>query len=274
MNMRLGIIGCGNMGSAIAERVRLKYDVWVFDKDKDRTNVLSGVNTACSIIELYDEVNIIIFAVKPQDFADVLSQAKNYIKNKLVISIAAGITTKRIEECLGDVRVIRVMPNMPAKIGMGMSCLCRGKFASEKDLLLAKQLFDNLGQTLALGEEMMDAATAISGSGPGYFYDLIEGKDIKEIREFSRGVFVPALYEAAIGLGFNPAQAEKLANATTCGSLTVLEELNIAPAELKKQVISKGGTTEAGLAVLHQGGSLREAAEAALKRAKELSRKE
>jgi len=272
MKKIIGMIGCGNMGSAICQRLKDIYDLAVFDKDANKTDKLTDINVASNIADLVKKSDAIILAIKPQDFDNLLGDIKDYIKDKLVISIAAGITTEYIERCLGNVRVIRVMPNMPAKIGKGMSCLCKGKFATEDDLNFTKQLFANLGETLVLNEDMMDAATAISGSGPGYFYDLVQDKNIEEIAKFAMDSFIPSLTDSAENIGFAPEQAKVLAEATTQGSISLLKEARLSPSELKKQIASKGGTTEAGLEALRKGGSLKDAVRAALKRAKELSR--
>ena len=192
--------------------------------------------------------------------------------DELIISIAAGITTRYVEDYFGVVRVVRVMPNMPAKIGSGMSCLSKGKFASEEDFDLAEELFSYMGEILAIKEEMINAATAISGSGPGYLYYLIEGKSLSEAKKYAHNVFMPLLKEAAMKIGFDPDEAHLLAQATTEGSMAILKSSGLSAEQLKLQVASKGGTTEAGLLVLHKEGTIEEAAMAALKRAEELSK--
>jgi pyrroline-5-carboxylate reductase len=272
MKENIGIIGYGNMGSAIGQRLKSKFQVWAFDKDKGKTENLSDIKIAGDILNLISAVIAVILSVKPQDFGEVLKEIKNDIDAKLVISIAAGISTGYIESRLGRVRVIRVMPNLPAKVGKGMICLCKGNFASEKDLDFAKELFDNLGETMLVEENLMNAVTAVSGSGPGYFYHLIQGKKKEEWEDYGRDVFVPKLSEAARGIGFNLAQAQLLAARTVEGSIALLEETGISPAELCRQVTSKGGTTEAGLRVLRGIDSLADTVSAALKRAEELSR--
>jgi pyrroline-5-carboxylate reductase len=273
MLRKIGIIGFGNMGFAISEGIKRKRQVYVYDKDKEKTENTAGVVVSRNIVDLVNEVNAVILAVKPQDFAALLGEIKSYyIKNKLIISIAAGITTAYIEKYLGQVSVIRVMPNMPARIGKGMTCLSKGKFATPEDLDFTEEIFRHLGATLVLNEDMMDAATVISGSGPGYFYDLIEGKNRDEIKEFAENEFIPALEASAEKVGFSPQQSLVLAEVTSVGSIAFLEQSGIPPAELKKQVVSKGGTTEAALEVLHRGGSLDEAVMAALARARELSK--
>lgn len=274
MKQKIGIIGAGNMGAAIAERIKRKYRLFVFDKDREKANRIKGVNLSENSAELAKNVDVIILAVKPQDFDEALKGLKNYTKDKLIVSIAAGISTNYVEKYLDNARVIRVMPNMPARIGKGMSCLCKGKFAGQTDLGFAQKLFNNLGKTLVLNEDMMDAATAVSGSGPGFWCDRLEVKPKDQWEKYSQEVFIPEFTAAAEGTGFSRSEAEFTVSATIEGTLFLLKASGLSPAELKKQVTSKGGTTEAGLEILSKGGSLADAVGAAVKRAKELSRKE
>lgn len=275
MRKTVGIIGFGNMGSAIAEQIKVKYQLFVFDKDKEKTRNLSGIGIADNILDLVNKVDTLILAVKPQDFDTALNEIKPYAKDKLVISIAAGITTAHMEKILGAVRVIRAMPNIPAKISEGITCFSKGRFASEEDLVFAQDLFVYLGETLRIDEEKMNAVTAVSGSGPGFLCDLIEGKSLTEIKDFTEKVFIPSFSATASSLGFTPMQAKILAEVTGRGSVRYLEKEHLSPAEMKKQVASKGGTTEAGLRLLqHNIKNLTEAAKAALRRAEELSKKE
>jgi len=260
------------MGSAIAERIKNKYRVYVFDKDAQKTKNARGLRIVYNTKQLALKSDIIIFAIKPQDFDSVLQETKDYVDNKLIISIAAGVETLDIEKVLKNARVIRVMPNLPAKVGEGMICLCKGRYAKKSDLIFAKQLFKNLGKTMILKENMMDESTAISGSGPGYLYDIGEGKTLREIKVIAPS-FAATLTSAASGIGFSPAEAKILAVNTTHGSITYLEKTKISPTEAKKQVASKRGTTEAGLKALkHKIGNLTKAVQAALKRAKQLSK--
>ncbi|MDP2940198.1 MAG: pyrroline-5-carboxylate reductase [Candidatus Omnitrophota bacterium] len=272
MRRIIGIIGCGNMGEAIAKQLLSKYKILIFDKDSQKTNGLKGVENEATAVDLVNKVDTIILAVKPQDVEDLLTEIKNFILDKLVVSIAAGITTDYIEKYLGNVRVVRVMPNLPAKIGLGMTCLCKGKLSTNEELNFTKELFSMIGETLILNEDMMDEATAISGSGPGFLYDLSENKGLDEIKKFAEDIFIPSLVSAAVSIGFSLEQAMILAKTTTKGSIILLKKTKLSPLELKKQVASKGGTTEAGLEILHKGGSLEEAVKAALKRSKELAR--
>lgn len=278
MNRRIGIIGFGNMGSSMARQLRLDYQVHVFDKDNSKLNGLSAeIQAASGIAELVSRVNTVLVAVKPQEIDAVLDEIRPLINDKLVISIAAGIATEYIEKALGVVRVIRAMPNMPAKIGEGITCLSKGRYATEEDFDFAQDLFLYLGETARIEEKMMNAATAISGSGPGYCYDMLESNnidahDINSVRQFVKDVFIPQLKQAAQSVGFSREQAEFLAVNTGNSSVGLLIKTRSSPVELRQQVASKGGTTEAALAVLHKGGSLEEAAKAALRRAEELSK--
>jgi len=275
VNKAVGIIGYGNMGSAIAERIKKKYQVAVFDKDKNKTQKLFGVDVTDTILDLVNKSDVIILAVKPQDFDSVLNEIKGYLNGRLIISIAAGITTGHIEKILVAQRVVRVMPNMPVKIGKGMTCLCKGRFATAEDLNFTERLFKYVGQTIILNEDMMDAATAISGSGPGYYFDVIESnQDVyKNNRRRLLKEFIASLADAAENNGFSRKEGKLLAVTTGNASDYLLIETKKSPTELKKQIASKGGTTEAGLKVLKgRIANLRKAVKAAVKRAKELSR--
>ncbi|MDD5006116.1 MAG: pyrroline-5-carboxylate reductase [Candidatus Omnitrophica bacterium] len=273
----LGIIGFGNMGLCLVEKVKTKkIKIWIFDKDKTKIGKPRGIYVAKNNVDLVKRVEAVVLAVKPQDFESVLEEIKTVARGKLIISIAAGITTGYIEKHLGEARIIRTMPNMPARIGEAITCICKGRFATDEDVDFTKDLFSSLGEILMLGEERMDAATAISGSGPGYCYDLMESQciDINSphaMDEFKKG-FTLLLASAAVSVGFSPQYAMALARATASGSINLLIKSKLPPEEFKKQIASKGGTTEAGLEVLHRGGSLEEAAKAALNRAKELSK--
>lgn len=274
MRKKIGIIGYGNMGSAIAERIKRRFLVCVFDKDKDKVRNLKRLTVTENVTDLVSQVDALFLAVKPQDLAVLLAEIRNKVSQKLIISIAAGISTDYIERQLGKVKIVRAMPNLAAKIGQGMTCLCKGKYAHQEELEFAQELFANLGETLVLSEEMMDAVTAISGSGPGFLFDRVEGRGITEIRKYANSEFAVSLARAAQKLGFSPQETDSLVRNTVRGSIALLEVLGLKPGELKKRVASKGGTTEAGLEVLHHGGTIEEAVEAALNRARELVKKE
>ncbi|MGD0336754.1 MAG: pyrroline-5-carboxylate reductase [Candidatus Omnitrophota bacterium] len=271
---KIGIIGYGNMGSAIAERIKTEYNVLVFDKDKSKKPG-KGIIFSATVVDLVEKSDVLILAVKPQDFDACLAEIKScpHLGDKLFISIAAGITTAHIEKVLGVVRVVRAMPNLPAKIGQGVTCLAKGKFASLQDFEFADDIFEYMGEIMEIDESMMSAATAVSGSGPGFLCDLVDGKTSEEMERFAEKVFVPTLTASANSLGFTASQSAILASSTSAGTISIIKVMHVSPEELKKQVTSKKGTTEAGLKELkHDINNLDAAVKAAKKRAEELSK--
>lgn len=271
---KVGIIGFGNMGSAIAERIKSKYTVYVFDKDKNKTANLTGIKIADNILDLVRQVESVILAIKPQDVDDILNGIKGCAGDKLIISIAAGISTGYIEKQLDKARVIRAMPNMGAKIGESVTCICAGRLASGEDLSWAQELLGCLGKTREIKEAMMNASTAISGSGPGYIFEYFDSEKISGdvITQDIKENIIQRLAQSAESLGFNKDEAMFLAVNTSNTSINLIKKTGLTPAELRRQVCSKGGTTEAALEVIRSGGSWKDAAKAAVARAKELSK--
>lgn len=272
----IGIVGMGNMGSAIARQIKEYFTVYCYDKDPSKLKDSTGLNVSASIPELTERAGVILLSVKPQDFSGVLSEIKSApgLLDKLFISIAAGIPTNLIEKNLGLVRVIRVMPNLAIRTGQGFSLLCQGKIAALEDLDFAENLFQYMGETSRIEEEQMDAATAISGSGPAYiFYDLeINKLDPRSLSEGIKQDYIDRLEKAALGVGFTSDMAEELARGTLASALSLCLETGLSLSELRSLVTSKGGTTEAAIEVVKKGGSWQEAALAAKKRALELSK--
>lgn len=273
--IKIGIIGYGNMGSAIAQRIESEYRVWVFDKDVNKTKNLSGIEVASDSIDLVKKTEVIILAVKPQDFQAVLNEIRDHVREKLIISIAAGITTRYIEKVLGKVRVVRVMPNIGVKIGQAESSLCKGRYSQDDDLNLTWELFNQVGQTWVIEEKLMNAATAISGSGPAYiYYDLENNSTIDPLHVpvYKQNQYKEYLTKAAEKLGFDSSTASDLAGCVTGTSLALLAATRESPEKLRIMVTSPGGTTQAALEVLRAGGLWEDAALAAKKRAAELSK--
>ena len=227
----IGVAGYGTMGQVIGQSLVLQegeFNIYVFDKDKNKLDVPSDINVAKGIKDLVEKTDTVILAVKPQDFDRVLKEIKGRAGNKLIISIAAGISTKHIEKLLGAVRVIRVMPNIGAKIGESVSCLCKGAFATDQDLELAQELFNCLGSTRIIDESMMNAATAISGSGPAYVFYFAENNslDPENIPEHARHDMMRRLEKAAEELGFSTEDAAFLAANTVSASINLLHKQN------------------------------------------------
>ncbi|MCM8787083.1 MAG: NAD(P)-binding domain-containing protein [Candidatus Omnitrophica bacterium] len=272
--MKIGIIGYGNIGSVIAKKLSKFYKVIVFDKDKDKLKnaTTKKISVATSNIKLIENSQLIIIAVKPQDFDTLLDEIATCCVDKLVVSIAAGISLDTIKKKLKDARLIRIMPNLAIKVSRGMIFIATSKEVKEKDLRVVKKLFKKFGRVLFIDEKLMDAATAIGGSGPGFIYDFAEDKTQKEIKQYLEKVFIPQAKDTAISLGFSKREAVIIAKTTAEGSLKLLLDSKLSASDLKKQIASKGGTTEAGLLVLDNGGSLKEAFLAAQERAKQLSR--
>ncbi|MEK6733144.1 MAG: pyrroline-5-carboxylate reductase [Candidatus Omnitrophota bacterium] len=241
----IGIIGAGNMGMAIASGLRERF--LVSDQDASKLKAIKNrkVSIARSNIDLARQSNVIILAVKPQDIEKVLKEIKPHVKEKLIISIAAGIKTSSIEKVLGKVTVIRVMPNMPAMVGKGISAISRGRFAGLSDFRTASRIFSNVGEVIEAKENMMDAITAVSGSGPAYYF-----------------LFTYLLQKAAEASGLKKDIAVKLARAAFIGAAEVVKSKALSMEELVKKVASKGGTTEAALKVFEE-----EKLEAIVKRA-------
>ncbi|MCK9430408.1 MAG: pyrroline-5-carboxylate reductase [Candidatus Omnitrophica bacterium] len=273
---KLGIIGFGNMGSAIALGARVLFEVSVFDKDKQKLADSSGLKTETLLADLVSKADVVLLAVKPQDFDTLLNEIKPLIRGKLVISIAAGITTGYIEKILAGARVIRVMPNMAVKISASATGLVKGRQVTDEDLDFARELFNILGKVWPVEEEMIDSLTAISGSGPAYiFYDIeINKLDPLNVPINRKNEYVKRLKQAAVDLGFDSRMALELAVTTTASSVQLLIQTGNSPLELRKMITSAGGTTEAALKVLMGNGSWSEAAQAAKKRAQELSKRE
>lgn len=218
------------MGAAIASAMKERVLISDQDASKLRGVKRKNISIARNNIDLARQSNIIILAVKPQDIKAVMEEIRPYAKEKLVISIAAGITTLFIEKVLGKVRVIRVMPNMPAMAGKGISAVSRGRFTSREDLKTAVRIFSGIGETVEVKEKMMDAVTALSGSGPAYYF-----------------LFTHLLARAGEAKGLKKELARKLARATFIGAAEIIKSKNLSMEELIKKVASKGGTTEAGL---------------------------
>jgi len=268
IDKKIGIIGCGNMGEALLRRlievVEKSTSIMVCEFDAARRDYLQGryrmiIETDNNKVVKFSDV--IVIAVKPKDFEGLL---KNEIccgvsGNKLVISIAAGITTKYIESILGKgIPVIRAMPNMGALIGHAVSSLSAGSSVKKSDMDLAKEIFSLIGDVVEVDEKLVDAVTAVSGSGPAYFFYFIE-----------------SLYEVAGELGLPSDVAKKLVLKTALGSVKLLYDLKEEPAALRKKVTSKGGTTEAAFRVLDNKkvkNTIKSAVKEAFKHSKKLSK--
>ena len=259
----LVLLGCGKMGSAMLKgwlRNGLPAkSVWVIDPHPSDWLKAQGVNIGDNIP---DNPAIAVIAVKPQMMGDALPQVTALGNGKtLVVSIAAGTSLATFEGILGgETPIVRAMPNTPAAVGRGITALIGNDKVAEDDMLLAEGLLMSIGQTVRLDEEgQMDAVTAVSGSGPAYVFHLIE-----------------ALAAAGVAEGLPEQLAMQLAKATVGGAGELAEDADETPSELRVNVTSPNGTTQAALEVLMDEKAgfpalLRRAVAAAANRSRELS---
>lgn len=238
------------MGSAIAERLKERYNIFVYDTDPAKTRRAAAMIVAADLAQVFHAASTIVLAVKPQDFGKLLNEMRESVSSQLLISIAAGIPTQFVESRIENARVVRVMPNLAITVGAGISCISKGSRSTNVDVAFVQGLFNRLGKTLIIEERLMNQATAVSGSGPGFFFDLVRAKPKDEWEAFGTKEFMPALQNAALKVGFGLANARSLAEATTAGSLALLKETHKSPDILCIRVASRGGTTEAGLRIL------------------------
>ncbi len=241
---KIGFIGAGNMAEALIKgvidaEVYKSKDIAISDICPQRVKALCkkyGVKSAADNCRLAKTVDVLVLSVKPQNMADVLKEIKNAVgKNLLIVSIAAGITTKKIQKVLGNIAVVRVMPNTPALVGAGASAIYATKKAKAK-VKNVLRIFSAVGLAVEVDDEkLMDAVTAVSGSGPAYFFLLAE-----------------TMLKAAHKLGLKKAIAQRLVLQTAKGAGLLAVEAakdGKGPDVLRKMVTSPGGTTEAAMKV-------------------------
>jgi len=273
---RIAIIGGGNMGEALLAGLlragRQVKDLVVSEKSAERATYLSQTYLVqvATVADAVETAAFVILAVKPADIesviveiANVAGKAESDAVEQVLVSVIAGVTTGFYESHLpAGYPVIRVMPNAPALVGAGITALAKGRFATPDQLAEAAALFECVGAVLTVSEARLDAVTAVSGSGPAYFF-----------------LFVEALVDAGVASGLSRAVATELAVQTMAGSVAMLLERTDADgaaaagrpdttaAELRALVTSPGGTTAAGLRELERGG-VRAAVAAAVDAAK------
>ena len=241
MNKKLlGFIGCGKMASAIIGGVlssgfMQKESIQASERNKDSAKLKSeelGISVMTDNIKLVETSRVVFIATTPNFAEEVLSQIKDYVtKDHLIVSICAGVTTKFIESILGeDKRVVRVMPNTPALVLEGMSGVCRGKYAGVNDVRFVIDLLSNIGEAIVVTEDQIDIVTAISGSGPAFYY--------KVINEIAR---------AGEKLGLEYKKALTLSIQTAIGSAKMLLNSDKSAEDLIASVATKGGCTRVGV---------------------------
>jgi len=265
-NFRIGIIGCGNMGYALLEgliyqKVLPRRNIYVSDIN---TKLLNQVQKKFKITpaensEIAKSCEVVIIAVKPQQVPELLTRIKENFSSTILISLAAGLTTRFLESCIlpKKIPVIRVMPNLLVKVKQGVIGYCPGRMASGLDFLVEK-IFRPVGKVIKIQEGKMDFLTAISGSGPGYLFYLAE-----------------LLEKIARKRGFDAKTAKEMISSLFLGTGLLLKESKESAEELKRRVCSPGGTTLAGLSVLEKKkfpGILEKVIQQAEKRSRQLSK--
>ena len=267
ITQRIGIVGAGKMGEALVSGLLNSKSTTISklkasDVRRERRDYVKeayGISCYSDNSELVKESDLLILAIKPGDMRGVLEQIREGLTIKhLVISIAAGIRADFISKMLPEgVQIIRAMPNNPAMVGEGMTVLAPRANVSKENLQIASEVFSSIGKVVVLEEKLLDAVTGLSGSGPAYFFLIID-----------------ALAEAGVKEGVPREVAVLLAAQTCVGSGKMVIETGEKPGELIKRIATPGGTTVKGLAELEKGevkSSFIKAVEKAAQRSRELS---
>jgi pyrroline-5-carboxylate reductase len=265
--VRIAVLGAGKMGGTLLQAF-LKQNLFAADQihatvaHKERALALSiqwGVDVGTDNLEAARQADLILVGVKPFQVPALIAEIRPVLtKDKTIVSFAASVKTRTIEEAAGlDIAVVRAMPNTPAALGAGATGLCLGRFVSTAQKELAERIFDTVGRSVVVEEKLMNAVTGLSGSGPAYVYVVIE-----------------ALAEAGVKVGLPRDTATLLAAQTVFGSAKMVLETGYHPALLKDTVTTPGGCTIEGVMELEQGGvrvALVKAVMRATERAKELA---
>ncbi len=243
MSAEIGFLGAGHMGRAILEG-GLAAGLWcpsgVLVVDHDETRRRDAESLGCMVeseVAALRDVPVVVLCVRPQDFREAVASLRSR-QPRLAVSVMAGIESAAIAAACGEqTRVIRAMPNAPAVIGHGMTAIARGEAATDEDVQYAEKMFAGVGRTVQVGEDMMCAVTAVSGSGPAWVYLLAE-----------------AIRAEAIALGLPEEIADTLINGMVEGAAAMMSGSDLSPTELVAAVTTPGGTTEAGLATMRAAG--------------------
>ena len=265
---KIGFIGAGNMAQAIVEGITGAFEgierkVFVSDKDKERAKKLarsSRINLCKNNVQVTERANIILLAVKPNIYQYVLEEIRDYIgEDHILVSIAAGISIEYIQSFFKTpVKIVRTMPNTPALVGEGMTAVSANNQLTQKELDGILKIFNSIGRTDLIGEELMDMIPSISGSSPAYVY-----------------MFIEALADGGVLQGMPRDKAYKYAAQAVLGGAKMVLETGKHPGELKDQVCSPGGTTIKAVHSLEKNsfrGSIIDAMIACTEKAKNMSK--
>lgn len=244
-NKTIGFIGAGKMASAIIKGL-LSSNTFdknhiiaaeINDANAQKAKEHFGIEVVKDAKDAVKKADIILIATKPFVVPELLENIKNEVKqNQLIISIAAGITFEKLEKALGsDKRMVRVMPNTPALLECGMSAVCKNSSAKDEDLEIVKTIFSKIGKVISCQEKDIDAITGVSGSGPAFYYYIID-----------------KIARAGEKLGLDYQTALTLSAQTALGAAKMIQETGNTPEELITAVTTPGGTTAEGNKVLNE----------------------
>ena len=266
--MKIGFIGAGNMASAmiggLIKSKLVKPDNIIVSAKTEKTlssvKINFNTNTTKDSKEVVEKSDIIVIAVKPNIYDNVLNEVINKIDNKkIIITIAAGKSIKNIEDIIGiDKKIVRTMPNTPCLVGEGMSAICPNNNIDEKDLSIVKSIFDSFGKSEIVNENLMDAVIGGSGSSPAYVF-----------------MFIEAMADACVLNGMPRDKAYKFCSQAVLGAAKMVLDTGTHPGELKDRVCSPGGTTIEAVRVLEEEGmrkSVIKAINACIDKSKEMSK--
>jgi pyrroline-5-carboxylate reductase len=244
--MKILIVGGGNMGrtyaaSFVSNHSVARKDLFILEKAEDKRTYFLSLGFECvetSPGPFISEMNLVIFAVKPQDSQDLFEKISYFMKeDQLVLSIMAGVRIETLKEALPTTKIIRAMPNLPAQVGMGMTGFSADVSVSRTEVFSVQNLLNTTGKSLYFDDEsLLDGVAAISGSGPAYVY-----------------YFMQAMIDSAIQMGFSTTEAETLVEQTFLGATHLLCNNNFTCREWIGKVSSKGGTTEAAIHSFESG---------------------
>lgn len=264
--MKILILGSGNMGLTYAQsflrgRIVTTEHLMILSRTYEKANLLSQQHDGHFFSDpqyCVPDADLLILAVKPQDSKRLFEQIRPFVQpGQVFISIMAGVRMRNIAEALGAEKIIRAMPNLPAQIGSGVTAFTSTDAVTRIELVMVQNLLNTTGKTLYVeNEDMIDASTAISGSGPAYVY-----------------FFMNAMIEAAQKMGFSHSEAELLVGQTFAGAIDLYHNSDLSCGQWIAKVASKGGTTEAALSVFEANAlhtDIIAGAEAALARARAL----
>ncbi len=245
---KIGFIGGGNMASSLIKGLiasgQAAHSIWVSDINSEVLSALTGslgVNSTANNDELVNAVDVVVLAVKPQGLADVAKSIAALVQQKqpLIVSIAAGISQLSLQRWLGiDVAIVRCMPNTPALVLTGATALHANNQVTIEHKDLAENILRAVGLAIWVDQESeLDAVTAVSGSGPAYYFLLME-----------------AMEKAALELGLSEQTARLLVQQTAFGAAKIALESDESPAQLRRRVTSPGGTTQRAIETFENGG--------------------